>query len=118
MFPGDYPLQEALGHLLVLARYNAVCNTYSRFSEACYLFQPDSLYNFYSFMSLMGLYYNSSVYLDNPTCVQETYTKDFWYYTYMADKLHPVNPDADDKDESGDDSFAVSLVVGFWVLAS
>jgi hypothetical protein len=112
-------LQEALEHLLVLVKYNAVCNTYSRFSEACYLFQPDTLYDYYSFMSLIGLYYNSPAYIDNPSCIQQTYTKDFWYYTYKAEKLHPANnPDDDDKDESGDYDFAVSLLVSFWVLTS
>mmetsp|Transcript_9811 Transcript_9811/g.19306 ORF Transcript_9811/g.19306 Transcript_9811/m.19306 type:complete len:648 (+) Transcript_9811:1672-3615(+) len=116
VFPGDLPLQEALLSMQQLVMFNSVCNTASRFSEACFLFQKQAYYDYYTYAVGMQSFYNYSQYIANPYCVKETYNQDFWYNVAMAERYSPS--DNDDNDDQDDYDWAVMLAASCWVLIS
>ena len=112
-FQGDEFLQNAITYQMALMQWNQMCNTFSRFSETCFLRNQEYLGTYYYYITNLTVYNNYPQLVNTQSCLESTYL----YGAYM-DQINLVIWENNQNNNPGNNvgSFAGCVSVAFYLI--
>lgn len=110
LFLGDPIPQISLTNMKKLVSFNHICNTFSRFTEGCFLRNTAALGPYYAYASAMLNYTMFTEIQDNEDCLYSTVAKNIRQTALKAAQYNFPQP-TPDKDEDGSSGEVLKLAV-------